>query len=74
MAYHKTSTNVNKSWWIDSPETTGGTMKLRWYQTYDRDGRESEPTLQFRENALDEWEDVDFVRERDPDLTPQYED
>jgi hypothetical protein len=57
-------------------------MELRWYQTYDKHGVESEPVLQFREYErissmrYSEWEEVEFVRERDPDadLTPQYED
>ena len=40
-------------------------MELRWYQTYDKCGVNSEETLQFREND-DEWEDVTFVREREP--------
>jgi hypothetical protein len=50
-------------------------MELRFYQTYDEYGVDSEKTLQFRECENDEWEDVEFFRERDPnaDLTPQYE-
>ena len=41
-------------------------MELRWYQTYDRCGVNSEKTLQYRENGGDGWEDVTFVREREP--------
>jgi hypothetical protein len=52
-------------------------IELRWYQTYDEHGVDSAPTLQSRiveEDQVDEWEDVEFVRERDPDadLEPQY--
>jgi hypothetical protein len=51
-------------------------MELRFYQTYDNRGVDSDTNLQFRETDEDEWEDVGFVRERHPDadLTPQYED
>lgn len=48
-------------------------MKLRWHQTYDKNGVKSEKTLQFREEYVgedgyiiyDEWEDVEIVCERD---------
>lgn len=39
-------------------------MKLRWFTTYDKHGLDSETVLQYQENEDDEWEDVDFVRER----------
>jgi hypothetical protein len=46
-------------------------MKLRWHQTYNRFGNDSEPVLQYcnNDNAEfdDEWEDVEFVREFDGD-------
>jgi hypothetical protein len=42
-------------------------MELRWYQTYNKDGLDSEVFLQFRENHEDDWDYVDFVRERDED-------
>ena len=45
-------------------------MKLRWYQTYDRFGDETEPALQYlaeydEETNTEHWEYIDFVRERD---------
>ena len=54
-------------------------IELRFYQTYDKNGLDSQKTLQFRyvDDNLpkDEWEDVDFVRERFPEegLTAQYD-
>ena len=42
-------------------------MELRWYQTYDKNGVDSEVFLQFREYRCHEWEYVDFVREREED-------
>ena len=40
-------------------------MELRWYQTYDKYGNDSEVVLQYREDEEDEWEDVIFVREKE---------
>ncbi len=43
-------------------------MKLRWYQTYDENGVDSEMSLQFKEEGeWANWEDVEFVRIREPD-------
>ena len=42
-------------------------MELRWYQTYDEYGVDSEVFLQFRHDSQDEWGYVDFVREREDD-------
>ena len=42
-------------------------LELRWYQTFDNYDNESEPVLQYRlteDGICDEWEDVEFVRER----------
>ena len=40
-------------------------MNLRWYQTYDKDGFNSEVVLQ-QYNAQDKyWYDIPFVRERE---------
>ena len=41
-------------------------MELRWYQTYDENGVDSEVFLQFRHDHDEEWEYVDFVRVREP--------
>ena len=41
-------------------------MELKWYQTYDKNGVNSEKTLQYREGDEAEWDDVMFVREREP--------
>ena len=40
-------------------------MELRWYQTYDKNGVDSEMSLQFRHEYGTEWENVEFVRERE---------
>ncbi|KKN39834.1 hypothetical protein LCGC14_0739460 [marine sediment metagenome] len=40
-------------------------IKLRWYQTYDKNGVNSEVTLQYRDEKENEWEDVLFIRERE---------
>ena len=43
-------------------------IELRFYQTYDKNGVNSQETLQFRYvngDNKDEWEDVDFMRERE---------
>jgi len=40
-------------------------MMLRWYQTYDKYGMDSETSLQYRECEHEEWENVEFVRERE---------
>ena len=42
-------------------------MNLRWYQTYDRCGLDSEETLQFFDIEIGDWCDVPFVRERETD-------
>lgn len=42
-------------------------MELRWYQTYNKFGRDSFVNLQFRENEDENWQDVKFVREREDD-------
>ena len=38
-------------------------MELRYYQTYNEHGVDSDTNLQYRESEDDEWEDVGFVRE-----------
>jgi len=48
-------------------------MKLRWYQTYDKHGVNSEITLQYRESEDDEWEDVIFFRERESNYLDEDE-
>ena len=55
-------------------------MELRFYQTYDKNGVDSENTLQFRlvdddGDVVDGWQDVNCVRERFPEegLTAQYD-
>ena len=42
-------------------------MELRWHQTYDENGVDSKVYLQFKESPEDEWEYVDFVREKEDD-------
>jgi len=39
-------------------------MELRWYQTYDKNGVDSDIFLQYREDDSEEWENVTFIRER----------
>ena len=50
-------------------------MKLRWYQTYNKDGLNSKPVLQYLDDLDDElygWEDIPITREKEncDDLTP----
>lgn len=45
-------------------------MELRWYQTYDKFGRDSDISLQYRESENDEWEDIPFTRERESEEEP----
>jgi len=40
-------------------------MNLRWYQTYDENGLDSEMVLQHYNTELEMWEDVPFVREKE---------
>jgi hypothetical protein len=44
-------------------------MKLRWLQTYDENGVNSEWILQYNNHPWDkefsEWEDVEYIRERE---------
>ncbi len=43
-------------------------IELRWYQTYDKNGVNSEMTLQYKETPElfgDEWKDVPIERERE---------
>ena len=40
-------------------------MNLRWYQTYDENGVDSEKVLQQYNVEFDLWEDIPFVRERE---------
>jgi len=40
-------------------------VELRWYITYDRYGVNSEAELQYRESEEDDWECVQYVRERE---------
>lgn len=49
------------------PITKEVKMELRWYQTYDQYGLNSEATLQVWNHVAREWEDVPFVREREED-------
>ncbi len=50
------------------PITKENKMELRWYQTYDEYGIDSEMTLQFkREGDWANWQDVPYVREREED-------
>lgn len=42
-------------------------MELRWYQTYDKNGLDSEKVLEYREEGRDYWQPVEFVREREED-------
>ena len=37
-------------------------MGLRWFQTYDKNGLNSEITLQYWDKDYEEWIDVPFVR------------
>jgi len=37
-------------------------MKIRWFQTYDKNGDESEKILQYWDKLLGRWEEVGFVR------------
>lgn len=48
-------------------------MQLRWYTTYNKDGLDSDTSLQFRENEQAQWEDVPFVREREFEHDEQEE-
>ena len=41
-------------------------MKLRFYQTYDKNGVNSEKTLQYYDEDLEFWNDIEFVREPYP--------
>ena len=41
-------------------------MELRWYQTYDEQGVNSEIILQYTEYGEADWKDVVLVREREP--------
>lgn len=36
-------------------------MELQWVIIVDEYGRKSEPSLQYRENENDEWQDVPIV-------------
>ena len=40
-------------------------MNLRWYQTYDKNGVNSEIVLQICDDHSGYWEDIPFVRERE---------
>ena len=41
-------------------------MNLRWYQTYDKDGVNSEEILQQYNARYEHWENIPFIREREP--------
>lgn len=41
--------------------------RLRFYQTYDKYGKDSEIELQYQEDDSDEWEAVEFVRVKKKD-------
>jgi len=41
-------------------------MELRWYQTYDKNGVDSEVFLQWKDYD-GTWQYVDFIREREKD-------
>ena len=41
-------------------------MNLRWYQTYDKDGVSSEKILQQYNTRYEHWENIPFIREREP--------
>jgi hypothetical protein len=47
-------------------------MNLRWYQTYDKRGVDSEMTLQYFDIGYGIWEDIPIVRE--PELGLNDED
>ena len=53
--------------WEPSKDYRGNKMELRWHQTYDENGLDSEVYLQFRESHEDEWDYIPFVRERETD-------
>jgi len=40
-------------------------MNLRWYQTYDKNGVNSEEVLQYFDAEIMDWFDVPFIRERE---------
>ena len=40
-------------------------MNLRWYQTYDKNGINSEVELQYYDAEYEYWSPVPFVRERE---------
>jgi len=40
-------------------------MQLRWYETYDKNGVNSGPTLQYYNEEYLCWDDVPYVRERE---------
>ena len=46
-----------------------GITRLRYFQTYDKNGLDSEVSLQYWDNDIEEWLDVGFVRvsEKDED-------
>ena len=39
-------------------------MRLRWFQTYDKNGVDSEKTLQYWDKDVEKWKDVLFVRRK----------
>ena len=39
-------------------------MNLRWYQTYDKNGVNSDTELQYYDAEFEYWQPVPFVRER----------
>jgi hypothetical protein len=42
-------------------------MRLRYFQTYDKQGRESEVTLQYWNKYAEEWMEVNLIRVREQD-------
>ena len=37
-------------------------MQLRWFQTYNKNGLDSQKELQYWDEDVDRWDAVDFVR------------
>ncbi len=40
-------------------------MRLRWFQTYNKDGLDSAAELQYWDKDYERWEALDFVRVRE---------